>query len=110
LLDPDDKTVLQYTALQSGAFTLDTVPEGKYLLHFDDVADVENEEYVRMYQAADRLLIVQSDNSALYFSLAENLNRDSPQCRRLLHGSLRPQTAQLQRAIHRILREHAQVV
>ncbi|HEY1577590.1 MAG TPA: carboxypeptidase-like regulatory domain-containing protein [Terracidiphilus sp.] len=71
LLDPDDKAVLQYTALESGAFAFDTVPEGKYLLHFDEVADVENEEYIRRYKAADRLLIVQSDNSALYFSLAE---------------------------------------
>jgi len=70
LLDPDDKTCLQYTGLQSsGVFSFDSVPDGKYLLRFDDVADVENEHYIRTYQPIDRLLIVQSDISALDFVL-----------------------------------------
>ena len=71
MLDPDDKTCLQYTGLQSsGVFSFDSVPDGKYLLRFDDVADVENEDYIRTYQSTDRVLIVQSDISALDFVLS----------------------------------------
>lgn len=72
LLDPDDKSTLRTTTLQSdGTFYFDYVPDGSYLVQLKDATDIEDNKVTHRYQASEQPLLVQSDVSGITFSLTE---------------------------------------